>query len=85
MVNKKEEAILRKEYERQAQDSEWCELAETIITLEQCVAQEKNAKHLKVLNLKLEIFEAEKSHRVFNSFDMVYFLAKDDYYDDDYE
>lgn len=82
MVNKKEEAILRKEYERQAQDSEWCDLAETIITLEQCVAQEKNAKHLKILNLKLEIFENEKSQRVFNTFDLTYFLNKDDF---DYE
>lgn len=85
MVNKKEIAILSKEYEKQARESEWCDLAGSIITLEMCVAQEKDSNHLKILELKLEIFEKEKAQRVFSSFDLAYFLSKDDIeYDTEY-
>lgn len=77
MISKKETAILLKKYKKQAENSEWCDLADSIITLEKRISKEKKAKPLKILNLKLEIFEKEKASRVFNSFDMQYFISKE--------
>ena len=39
--------------------------------------KDKKCKDLKSLELKLEIYEAEKASRVFSSFDLEYFLNKD--------
>ena len=72
---KKSELI--KQYVQSAQKLDWDDLALAIIDLEQAVENEKNSKQLELLNLKLEIYEAEKKSRVFESFDMEYFLSKD--------
>lgn len=76
-MTKNDRQILTKKYTKQAKKTDWCDLAGVIMTLEECVRIEKKAKHLKILNLKLEIFEKEKSLRVFDSFDMEYFMSRD--------
>jgi hypothetical protein len=72
---KKEE--LTKKYIQSAKKSDWDSLALCIIEIEQAIPEEKDPKVLELLELKLKIFEAEKSSRVFDSFDMEYFLSKD--------
>lgn len=79
---KKNELV--KQHIQSAQKLDWDSLALAIIDLEKAIKQEGTHKQLKLLNLKLEIYEAEKSSRVFNSFDMEYFLNKDmDIFDED--
>jgi hypothetical protein len=68
---------LSKAYEKQAKASEWDDLAFSIMVLESSIYQEKDVKSLKLLRLKLEIFEEEKSSRVFDTFNMEYFLNKE--------
>jgi hypothetical protein len=46
------------------------------MVLESSMRSEKNSKCLKILKLKLKIFEAEKSSRVFEAFDMQRFINK---------
>lgn len=74
---KTKKSELTKQYIQSAKKLDWDSLALAIIDLEQAVGKEKNSKQLELLNLKLEIYEAEKSSRVFESFDMEYFLSKD--------
>ena len=61
----------------EAKKRDWDELASDIINLEQCVRMETNAKLLKLLNQKLEIWEQEKSLRVFNTFKIESFMPQD--------
>lgn len=76
-MDKKTKDTLTKLYQEQAKKIEWCELAYSIMVLECAVANEKKDKVLKILQLKLEIFEKEKSSRVFDNFDINYFLNKE--------
>ena len=76
MVNKKLKAI-KMELEQQARASEWCDLAETIIALELAIRKEKDAKTLKILELKLEVFEEEKKGRVNSKFDYDHFRRRE--------
>jgi hypothetical protein len=62
---------------KQARNSEWCDLAETIIVLEFAMQKEKDPKVLKILDLKLKIFEEEKKLRVANRFDYDYFRRRE--------
>lgn len=62
---------------KESKKRDWDELASDIINLEQCVKMEANAKQLKLLNQKLKIWEEEKKLRVFNTFDMEYFMSRD--------
>jgi len=79
---KKDELI--RQHIQSAKKIDWDSLALAIIDLEQAIEKEKNSKQLELLNLKLKIYEAEKSSRVFESFDMEYFLSKDmSVFDDD--
>ena len=74
---KTKKSELTKQYIQSAKKLDWDSLALAIIDREQAVGKEKNSKQLELLKLKLEIYEAEKSSRVFESFDMEYFLSKD--------
>jgi hypothetical protein len=76
-MDSKAKKLLLKEYTKEAKNSEWCDLAFSIIVLENCIREEKNPKCLKILKLKLEVFEGEKTSRVFDTFDMQHFLSKD--------
>ena len=76
-MDKKTKDTLTKEYQEQAKKTEWCDLAYLIIVLELAIANEKKAKVLKILKLKLKIFEEEKSSRVFSNFNMHRFLSKE--------
>ena len=67
-------------FEKQAAELEWCDLAGMIILLENTVISkpvEITDKELELLTLKLEVFEAEKASRVFDSFDFEYFMNRD--------
>ena len=75
-MDSKDKKLLLKEYTKEAKDSEWCDLAFSIMVLENSMRSEKNSKCLKILKLKLKIFEAEKSSRVFEAFDMQRFINK---------
>ena len=68
---------LTKQHIQSAKKCDWDDLALTIIALEGAERKEKDPKVLELLKLKLKIYEAEKSSRVFESFDMEYFLTKD--------
>ena len=61
-----------------AEKKTWDELALAIICMELLLIEEKEAKMLKLIEIKLEIFEAEKLSRVFDGFSMKHFLSKDD-------
>jgi hypothetical protein len=76
MAKTKREELIKK-HTQSAKKSDWDSLALSIIELEQIILKEKNSKQLKLLNLKLKIYEAEKNNRVFESFDMEYFLNKE--------
>lgn len=78
---------LTKQHIQSAKKCDWDDLALTIINLEQAEKKEKDPKQLELLRLKLKVFEAEKSSRVFDSFDMEYFLNRDMeiFYDEDYD
>lgn len=82
---KREELTIK--HIQSAKKCDWDTLAGIIINLEQEIASEKDSKHLELLNLKLNIYETEKAYRVFDSFDMEYFLSKDMsiFDDDDYD
>jgi hypothetical protein len=86
MAKIKKDELIRQNIQS-AKKLDWDSLALAIIDLEQAIGKEKNSKQLELLNLKLEIYEAEKSSRVFESFDMEYFLSKDMsiFDDDDYD
>lgn len=90
MAKTKREELIKK-HTQSAKKSDWDSLALSIIELEQIISTTKQAKQLKLLNLKLKIYEAEKNNRVFESFDMEYFLNKDmsvfedDFDEDDYD
>ena len=75
-MDSKAKKLLLKKYTKEAKDSEWCDLAFSIMVLESSMRSEKNSKCLKILKLKLKIFEAEKSSRVFEAFDMQRFINK---------
>jgi hypothetical protein len=68
-----------------AQNQEWCELADTIITIEQILSNPevtKDSKQLKLLKIKLEICELEKANRLGKQFNSEHFINKNhDYYD----
>jgi hypothetical protein len=59
-----------------AKKRSWDDLANDIISLENCIRKEKKAKSLILLKNKLKIWEREKSDRIFNTFDMKTFLNK---------
>lgn len=63
----------------QAKKMEWCDLAYEIMMLERSIEKDliKDPKQLKLLQLKLEIYESEKFDRISDSFDMGYFLTKE--------
>jgi hypothetical protein len=73
-TNKKE---LIEQHIQSAKECDWDDLALTIIALEGAERKEKDPKVLELLKIKLKIYEAEKSSRVFQSFNMEYFLNKD--------
>lgn len=60
-----------------AKSKNWDELALAIIAMELLLLEEKSDKMLKLLEIKLEIFESEKLSRVFDTFNMERFLNKD--------
>jgi hypothetical protein len=68
-----------------AQRKEWCELADTIITIEQILQHPeiiKDDKRLELFKLKLEVWEAEKASRLEKQFNSEHFINKNhDYYD----
>lgn len=76
-MNKNKKQELTNQHVKNAKKLDWDSLAFSIIELEQFLLKEKNTKQLKLLNLKLKIYEAEKASRIFNSFNMEYFLNKD--------
>lgn len=86
-MEKSKKNKLEKKHTQLAKKSDWDSLASCIIDLELAILKEKDAKELKLLSLKLEIYEAEKNSRVFDSFDMEYFLSKEVgiFEDDDYD
>lgn len=59
-----------------AKKRSWDDLANDIIKLEKSITKQKNRKALILLENKLKILEEEKSDRLFNSFDMRFFLSK---------
>lgn len=87
---------IKRLFNKESLGLDWDDLAYSIIVLEEAVRQEqqeckKNEERdpniLKILELKLEIHEYEKASRVFNSFNMEYFLNKDfeDFEEEGYE
>ena len=76
MAKTKQDELI-KQHIQSAKKCDWDSLALAIINLEQAEQKEKNPKQLELLRIKLKIYEAEKSSRVFESFDMEYFLNKD--------
>ena len=59
-----------------AKKKEWDELAHDIIIMEKALRTKQDAKTLNLLNFKLEIWEKEKSNRIFQKFNMKTFLTK---------
>jgi hypothetical protein len=73
MKNAKNQDIIEK-----AKKADWDDLANNIISLEISIRKEKNPKLLILLKNKLKLLEEEKSIRVFDSFNMVNFLNKNE-------
>lgn len=73
----KNEKAVRKELVKQAREKDWDDLAHEIMLLEIGVRLEEDFKYLILLNIKLEIWEEEKNSRVFDSFNMNFFLNKE--------
>jgi len=68
-----------------AQKLEWCELAETIIQIEQILRHPeltRDGKQLELFKMKLEVYELEKVNRLEKKFNAEHFINKNhDYYD----
>ena len=77
MAKKKTKKQVIDQFKNEAKSSDWDDLAFGIINIERLVAVEKDSKMLKLLKIRLEIFEAEKMSRVSDSFDMEYFMSKE--------
>jgi hypothetical protein len=75
MIRDEEAAI--KEFREQAKKQDWDELAYGITVMERAILLEKDDNYLILLKIRLKIWEEEKNSRVFDSFDMEYFLSKD--------
>ena len=70
----------------QVKNLEWCELASNIIDMEFLLTKKRSlkAKELKLLSMKLDIFEKEKVSRIPSSFNPEHFIDRNyEYYDDD--
>lgn len=78
MAKKKTKKEIVKEFTNFAVNSDWDDLAYSIILIEHLLEfEEENPKMLKLLTLKLEICEKEKARRVEKTFDMTWFLSKE--------
>ena len=80
----KNEKAIREELTKQAKAKDWDDLAHEIMLLNIGIGLEKDPKYLILLNIKLEAWESEKASRVFDGFDMNFFLNKEfeDFSDD---
>lgn len=61
---------------KMAKKEDWDRLASEIILIEYAIREKRNAKSLKILQLKLEIYEKEKASRIVSTFNMKNFLNK---------
>lgn len=75
MVKSKKE--MKELFKNEAAESEWDSLASVIMAIERLLVVEKDTKMLKLLKIRLKIFEDEKTHRVSEDFDMEYFINKE--------
>lgn len=75
MKNKTKDLL--EKFQEQAKNCDWDDLSFEIINIEYEIREEEDSKLLKLLALKLSIFEEEKKERIFESFDMEKFLNKD--------
>jgi len=85
-MNKKEEAKLRKAHAAAAAKMEWCDLALETIRTSQKLSFSKG-KALKLLELKIDVYEEEKAWRVMDDFSFDYFVNKQYQYilEDDFD
>lgn len=67
---------VRKNLIEQAKKREWDDLAYDIILMEKALTKDHNSKYLNLLKSKIEIWEKEKTSRLFDDFDMKVFLNK---------
>lgn len=67
---------IKERFIKMAKKKEWDELAHDIIIMEKALRTKQDAKTLNLLNFKLEIWEKEKSNRIFQKFNMKTFLTK---------
>jgi len=76
MSKVKNEKTIRKELIKQVSKLDWDTLAYEIILLSTAVIIEEDGNFLKLLEIKLEIWEEEKKDRVSDTFSMENFLNK---------
>tara|TARA_R100000951_G_scaffold112718_1_gene113478 strand:- start:9889 stop:10152 length:264 start_codon:yes stop_codon:yes gene_type:complete len=76
MATIKNEKAIKEELTKLAKQLDWDDLAWEIIVLEAAVVAEEDDNYLKLLEIKLEIWEEEKKDRVSDRFSMEKFLNK---------
>lgn len=75
---------LSKKYKKFAKKSDWDTLAGAIIDLELKIQKTEGKRKINLLKFELEIYEMEKASRLFDVFDMEYFVNRDfEYFEDD--
>jgi len=82
MSKVRNEKLIREELDIQVKKLDWDALSYDIILISTAISIEKDSNYLKLLQIKLEIWEKEKTDMVHSQFDMQRFLEKDSEFDD---